>query len=140
MDEKKQISLALSFLAENQKIYGKDINIEMLVAGFEFAMADDFEVVQILHGMKIYMKTKSDMPAPADIINILKPQEARITEAEYVNAVKYQERHNWHDMFSDAQMVIDKYREQEKQDRGEKKKYNDEILKIAGNAVKRIGN
>lgn len=130
--------MALSFLSENQKNYGKKYDIEKLVTGFEFVMAEEYSVEQVLYALKLYMKTNSDMPAAADIISILSPEERKITEAEYVNAVKYQERHNWYDMFSDAQMIIDKYREQNKRQDQNSGQINADLLAIAKKSVKMI--
>ena len=77
------------------------------------------------------------MPEPSDLKRIIKPESPRITEAEYIAALDYQKRNNW-PAFSDAQMMIDRYREQQNEAREAAPKYDKKLLEIAAGSVKRI--
>ena len=58
-----------------------------------------------------YTDRKNDIPAPADVIEILAPPTPRITEAEYIAALRYQER-NGYPQFSPEKFIIDDYKAQ----------------------------
>lgn len=54
-----------------QKLYGKtQAELETLVEGFSWAL-EDYEMSNIIEAFRIYIRNKSDIPAPADIIAIL---------------------------------------------------------------------
>lgn len=92
---------------------------------------------QVLYGLKKFMKTARDMPVPADINNILNPAKPKITEAQYIQACKSQER-NGFPMFSDAKLIKEEYEAQEKGARENHDIQCRKIKHLANNSVKRI--
>lgn len=43
---------------------------------------------EILNALQVYIKTKSDIPAPADLANIIKPPPVELSAAVYVSLQK----------------------------------------------------
>ncbi len=73
-DSKARLSEALSLVCTLQKSYGKTPDqLHTMVAGFAWALAD-FEPEAVFSALKIYIRRKNDVPAPADIIAILAPE------------------------------------------------------------------
>lgn len=65
---------ALGKLCALQRQYGKaTADLETLVEGFAWVLAD-YPVHDVLRGMGVYLKTKSDIPTPSEIIAIIDPQ------------------------------------------------------------------
>lgn len=55
------------------KLYGKEPEaLEGTVAMFQLVLAD-YSIEQIRDGFAQYLKRNSEMPAPADIVNIIDP-------------------------------------------------------------------
>lgn len=54
-----------------QKAFGKTKEeLEVLVEGFNWALSD-YDMEEIMLGIKEHIRTQSDVPAPADIIKIM---------------------------------------------------------------------
>lgn len=105
-----------------------------------------YSIAQVLWALDKYTDRKSDVPVPADIIQILNPESPKITQAEYVNALKVQEKNN-HDRFSVEAQIIEDYNKQNNRERdrvfAEKKEIEslapDNRVKVAlANAVRKI--
>lgn len=63
----------LGQVCELQKQYGKTAaNLETLVRGFLWVLAD-YAMTDIIRGIGEYVRRKADIPAPADIVNIIEP-------------------------------------------------------------------
>lgn len=63
--------MMISQICALQKAYGKtQAELETLVEGFSWAMAG-YGIEEITYAMREYIKTNSDIPAPADIIKII---------------------------------------------------------------------
>lgn len=127
----------LSVLINGQKAYGKEYSVKDTFAYYELKLKR-FSAQQVMHALDKYTDKRNDIPAPADIINILSPEEPKITEAQYVNACKTQERDGW-PMYSVAQFTIEDYRRQNDKKREEFKIENEEIARLVNNSVRRIG-
>lgn len=129
-------------LINGQKTYGKEYSIRDTLAYYRMKLEGRFSVNQVLHAIEIYTDKKNDVPAPADLIGILSPESPKVTEAQYVQACKWQEANGW-PMFSEAQDLIDDYRAQNAE---EKDKYktavieNDKVKSLVQNSLKRITN
>jgi hypothetical protein len=68
---KQQLAELLSQTCALQKAYGKtQAELETLVEGFSWALAE-YRMPEIIRGMREYILTHSDIPAPADIIKII---------------------------------------------------------------------
>lgn len=64
--------MLLAQICALQKAYGKTPEeLETLVEGFSF-MLDGFEIHEIMRAMRDYILEKSDIPAPADIVAIIR--------------------------------------------------------------------
>lgn len=70
----EEISKALTFCYKTQKTFNEELDLKNRVLGWKFILEDDYTVEQVLIGLKKYMKNNSTMPAPADIVSILKPK------------------------------------------------------------------
>lgn len=71
--EKASIARVIGRVFDLQKQYGKTTSqLETIVDGFLWALAG-YSVEQVTDGFRKYISRKSDMPTPADIINIIDP-------------------------------------------------------------------
>lgn len=136
-EEINRLAQALTFAYKAQNTYKEPLDLKDRVTGWQFVLEEDFTMDQVLFGIKKHMKCSPNMPVPANIIQILNPEPPRITEAQFVEAQKWQERNNW-PMMSDAQDTIDIYRAQEAEKRENFKIENSEIQSIVSGSIKRI--
>ena len=127
----------MAIICDGQKAYGKNVELQPLFAYFKLKLESRFSVDQVIYALNKYTDSKNDIPAPADIINILNPPKPRISEAQFVEAQKWQEKNGW-PMFSDAQETIDLYRQQEK-DARDSHKTEVQRIEQAGSGFKQIG-
>ena len=71
-----------------QKLYGKTgAEIGTLVEGFCFVLSE-YSMIEIIAAIKVYIKRHSDIPAPADLENILNPPPAKPCWATYITLRK----------------------------------------------------
>jgi hypothetical protein len=71
--DKARLTVALGQVCELQKQYGKTAaNLETLVNGFLWVLTD-YGMAEILGAIAEYVKRHPDIPAPADIVNIIDP-------------------------------------------------------------------
>ncbi len=106
--------------------------------GWEAILAPKYSGDQIVYALTKYaLERGDDFPSPKNLHEILNPPKPRITEAQFVEAQKWQER-NGYPMFSDAKETIDDYKEQEKEKQQVWKFENQELLALSGNAIQRI--
>ena len=69
---KLKLSQLLSQICALQKAYGKNQEeLETLVEGFAWLL-DGYEIPEIMRAMKGYLQTNSDIPAPNDVMRIIK--------------------------------------------------------------------
>ena len=103
-------------------------------------------MAQILWAVDKYTDRNRDVPVPADIIKILNPESPRITQAEYVDALKKHEK-NGYPKYSVEEQIINDYNEQNNAERDRVFAEKQEIEALAkdnpvkielANAVKRI--
>lgn len=77
------MSLMLEKICALQKQYGKTpAELEVLVEGFYWAL-EEYDIEKITEAMKLYIKKNNDIPAPADIIAIIKD----IEKKQYVDDI-----------------------------------------------------
>ena len=145
-EDKDKLTVALAVTIKGQKQYGETYLVKDIEAFWSLKLENRFTMPQVLWALDKYTDRKSDVPVPADIIQILNPESPKITQAEYVNALKVQEKNN-HDRFSVEAQVIEDYNKQNNQERdrvfAEKQEIkalaSDNRVKLAiSNAVKRI--
>ena len=136
-DEKKALAAIVFPLIEMQNHYGKKMDKKIVMRGWELKLAGRFTVDQIIHALDVYTDHNDDFPTPADIIKILNPEKPRITEAQFVQACKEQERNNF-PKFSPAYMVIQEYHRQEYKKQDDHAIKCDKLLEIAKASVKPV--
>jgi len=136
-EDKREILKTFTVLATIQKTYGKDIDIKPTLQAWEFLL-DDYPANSVIEAMKVYMKTSSDMPTPADIIAILSPVKPKITQAEYIHAQKQHalEGYPMHGYYGG---IIREYEAQEADGREKPLEIADSLKQSIGLDVKRIG-
>lgn len=82
--DKERLSIALSQVCALQKQYGKtQAELETLVEGFCWAL-EDYPMDRILSALAQYVRIKSDIPAPADLVAIIDPAPEPLSAAVYV--------------------------------------------------------
>lgn len=113
------------------------MNPKLVMQGWQIKFAGRFTVDQILYALDVYTDKNDDFPSPHNLIAILEPEPPRVTEAQFIEAQKWQER-NGYPMFSDAKDTIDAYHKQRQDEQEKYKIQNEHLLKLAGNSVKKI--
>lgn len=78
----------LTVLINGQKAYGKDYSVSDTFSYYKMKLDGKYTANQILKAVDIYTDRKNDIPAPADIIQIINPLPAKITYAEYKHALE----------------------------------------------------
>lgn len=114
------------------------MDAKLLMQGWEIKFAGRYAVEQILYALDQYTDKHSDFPAPADLIAILEPEEPKITEAQYIEAQKWQKRNNNYSKYTDAAETIAAYRDQNTAKRDAYRIGCDKVRQIALASVKRI--
>jgi len=109
--DKDRLADALGVLALVQKSYGRIVEIKPTIKAWEWIMAKEYTVNQVLYAMETYMKSSPDMPAPSDLIKIINPPQAKISEFEYRQAYKQWELSGF-PQFSYEWSVVNDYRKQ----------------------------
>jgi hypothetical protein len=118
--DKENLKNALSVICSAQKAWGQAVDVEALCALFTMSLEKDgYSVGQTIDALVYFCEEINDgQPTLKAIREILAPPEPtppRISDAAFVEAQKWQERYGW-PAFSDAQEVIDRYREQQKRE------------------------
>ena len=132
----EQLSKALTFAYKTQNTYKEPLDLADRVEGWRFVL-EEYNMDQVLYGIKEHMKRSPNMPVPADINLILNPVKPRVTEAQFVQAQKWQAA-NGYPIFSDAKDVIDEYKAQDTAERDKHVSDSKKIQSLVSNSVKRI--
>lgn len=111
-EQKRKIFEAAAVITEMQKAYGKQINLKAMLKGWEMILAEKYNAEQICFALRKYMERYSDIPAPADIIRMLEPEEPQITYAEYKHAIEQHAKEGY-PMFGYYGGIIDQYEGQQ---------------------------
>lgn len=91
----------------------------------------------ILEAIDIHVDMSNKVPSPSDIKKIIEPEEILVTDAEYIEACKYQER-NGYPMLSDAAETKRKYTEQRRASRDKFDKQRNKLTAMAASAFRKI--
>jgi len=137
--EIKNLAMALTFAYKAQNTYKEPLDLEDRIEGWKFILEDEYSIEQVLWALKKFLKNNPTMPVPADMIAILNPPKPRITEAQYVQAQKWQER-NGYPVFSEAKDIIEAYNAQEQELREAYDTASEVIKNLSANSVKSISN
>lgn len=126
-------------LVEMQKAYGREIDLKMVLKGWEAILSDKFSGNQICYALKKYaLEIGDDFPSPKNIHDILCPPKPRISTAEFIHAKEQWALENYKPFSYYGQIVKDYERENEEERAESRPIEDDEILKIVQNSVKRI--
>lgn len=137
--QKAELVKTLAVIIQGQNAYGKKHNLEDTLAYLTHKLQAKHTVEQVIYAIEKYTDDHDDIPTPADINKILNPEEPKITQSEFIEAQKWQERNqNWSE-FTTAHDTIAAFRRQNEEKRDSFKIQNEEIAQIARNSVKRIG-
>jgi hypothetical protein len=93
--DKARLAEALARICALQRQYGKtEAELKVLVEGFCWALSE-YHMDSILQAIKQYIKTRPDIPAPADIEAILNPPLPKPDWAVYVALKKRSQEGDW---------------------------------------------
>jgi hypothetical protein len=107
----------LTVLINGQKPYGKEYSVSDTFLYYKMKLDGKYTAEQIMKAVDIYTDKKNDVPAPADIIQILNPPEKQITYAEYKHALE-QHAAEGYPMFGYFGGVIKDYQKQQAAESG----------------------
>ena len=102
----------LTVLINGQKPYGKEYSVSDTFLYYKMKLDGKYTAEQIMKAVDIYTDKKNDVPAPADIIQILNPPEKQITYAEFKHALE-QHAAEGYPMFGYFGGVIKDYQKQQ---------------------------
>lgn len=138
LDEKRALASVTFPLIEMQKAYGRQMNAKLVMQGWEIKFAGRFSIEQILYALDKYTDKHDDFPSPANLIEILEPEEPRVTEAQFIAAQKWQERNNDWSQYTEAAETISRYRRQNEEKREVFQITCEKVKQLAASSVKRI--
>ncbi len=130
------MSLTLCF--KNSDNFGAAFDVQSRIAAFRFVLEGAFSVEQILSALRIHMERSTEMFKPAHASAILNPPVPKITQAEFIHAKKQWELEGYQ-QFSYYAGIVRDFEAQEAEEREDYRGKRQDILQIAGNAVRRIG-
>lgn len=136
--EEAEIIKTLTVIINGQKAYGKNVSLSDTYDYYKMKLNGRFPAHQVLAALMVYTDTKNDIPAPSDIISIINPAKPRITEAEFVEAQKWQER-NGFPIYSEAKDLIEEYKLQQAEERHKFECKDERLLEIYRGCLKKIG-
>ena len=137
-DEKRRLCSVTFPLIEMQKQYGREIDAKLVMRGWEVKLAGRFSIDQILFALDRYTDKRDDFPTPANLINILQPEEPEITEAQFIEAQKWQERNRDYSKYSAASETIHLYKRQKEEKSREAHVTCQKVHQLAASCVKKI--
>lgn len=126
----------MGIIVKGQNAYGKQHNLGDMFAYMRFKLERKFPAEAVLWAFDQYTDRQDDIPTPSDINNILDPVKPKISDAEFIEAQKWQEA-NGYPRFSAAYQTIQEYKIQNSEAR-ESVKLPENFLQIAAQSIKRI--
>lgn len=102
-------------------------------------LEDDYPMAQVMAALKQHCKASNTMPAPADVVAILNPPKAKITQAEFIHAQKQHALEGF-PMHGYYGAIIREYEAQEGEERHKPLEIADSLKKAIGLEVKKIAN
>lgn len=109
----------------------------MIFTKYRIYFEQEFTVEQIVFAIHEHCKRSIAIPRVSDLMAILKPEPPKVTEAQYIEACKWQER-NGYPAFSDAKDIKDRYEAQKAEGQEKFDIQCDKVKEIAANTLKRI--
>lgn len=137
-EQKRQLASVCFPLIQMQKQYGRNMDEKIIMQGWEIKLSKRFTIEQIIFAVDKYTDRNDDFPTPSDIINILDPEPAEISRAEYIEAKKWLERNNYNE-FSEQHEIVKNFEKQERRKRNPIPPSPDNnLLQIAAETVKKL--
>ncbi len=137
--DQAEIIKVLTIIINGQKTYGKDVSIKDTYEYYKLKLDGKYPSDRVINAIQSYTDTKSDLPAPSDLITILEPKaEPRISTAEFIHAKECWKNENFptHSYWAG---VVKQYERENAEDRAPKIMTEDpKLLEIARNSMKRI--
>jgi hypothetical protein len=133
----EKLTKILTIISDGQKTFGKEINVRDIFNYYRLKMEDRFSVEQVIKALKEYTDKKNDIPAPADLINIIDPPKRKITYQEYCQACE-QHRLEGYPQFGYYKQIINEYTGEEETPKETFKLENDKVKYLIDNYVNRI--
>lgn len=125
-------------IINGQKAYGKDVSIEDTFDYYRMKLDGKYSASQVIGALDKYTDTKNDIPAPADLIAIISPAPARITQTEFIHA-KEQHAREGYPAYGYYGQIIKQYERENAEDRAPQTMTDDpKLLEVARNAVRKI--
>ena len=109
----ENITKTLAVIINGQKAFGKDYSLKDVLAYYNLKLNGRYSADQVISAIMAYTDMKNDVPAPADLINIISPPPAKITYAEYKYALQQHEAEGY-PMFGYFGGVIKDYEAQQR--------------------------
>jgi hypothetical protein len=119
------------------KDYGQDVDLDIILTKYRIYFEQEFSTEQVIYAIHRHCERSIEIPRIGNLMDILKPQTPVITEAQFIEAQRWQERNSF-PMISDAKETIELYKAQNAKKRQDHKIQSDEIKAIASNAIKKI--
>jgi hypothetical protein len=102
-NERKEISKILFACFDSMNTFGKGPEaMENIIEAFMMVL-NGYQFEKIEEAFKIYMRTQSDMPTPANIIRLIEPPVEKLSTSMYVNLKKIIEDSGYNIFISDAE-------------------------------------
>lgn len=129
-DEKRALAAVTFPLIEMQKVYGRKLDAKLIMQGWQIKFAGRFSVAQLLYALDKYTDKHDDFPSPSNLIEILEPEEPKITETQFIEAQNWQKRNDDYSEYSVAADTIRQYKMQN----GKKQ----EVFRIESETVRQL--
>lgn len=94
-NEKAKLARFLKSVTNLQNTYGKKIDPDSFMDGYEYLLSAKYSVDQVIKGMTMFLQRNNAMPTPADINNALDPLPEKPSDAMYVQVCKRLERNGY---------------------------------------------
>lgn len=119
----------LGIISLGQKNYGKDVNVKDLFNYFRLKLDGRFTAESVIGAIEKYTDRHNDIPAPSDVINILCPEQPKISYAEYKLAIE-QWKANGYKSNCHYKQTMNEYEKQGQEDREEFKDHSGTMQSI----------
>lgn len=116
--ELENLAKALTVIGNGQKAFGRMINVTDLFNFYRLKLEGRFSMASVMAALHQYTDRKNDIPAPADLINIISPPPKKVTTAEYIAAREAMKISGYHNPHSAEAYTIREYEAQRDADEG----------------------
>ena len=135
-EEKSQLLDVLQTVAEMQHSYGKQVDPEKMLKGYQLILENKLSANIVIEGIGKFLERNRDLPSPSDINNIVNPEPEKLSNARYVQACERLKRHgiDFYEQRQDDKKFIAAYEAEQ----SEAVKQKQEVPEIAGAIAKKL--